>query len=146
MQAPLRSIRTALRSDKRGELILAAIAKNDMAAVHEAVLCFVDLDEFARSEAPGQSVGSLLRKAFARCKVGAVGMHWRLFKSNGHVAAGPEPVAQRFMTHASDTQRSSTGRASSHVPFEAPLQPGDVVPVRACANPTALVRNTHVIG
>ena len=29
--------------------------------------------------------------------------------------------------------------------FEAPLQPGDVVHVRACASPTALARDTHVI-
>lgn len=170
MQAILSSLRAAFTPRSRSPLILAAIAKNEMAAVHEwtawhrlqgfdrlavvdngstdgtaeylealaqlglcevlhigkcdrfqvvayerllglpgskdAVLCFVDLDEFVVSEAPGRTAGTLLRKAFARRKVGAVGMHWRLFGSNGHVAAGPGPVTQRFMTHASDTQRS----------------------------------------
>ena len=40
----------------------------------------------------------------------------------------------------------SRTRTGFHLRFEALLQPGDVVHVRVCTNPTALARDTHVIG
>ena len=72
----------------------------------DAVLYFVDLDGHVVSEHPGHTASAVPRLAVARSGLGAAGTNRRLFGSSGLARSGCEP-----------------------------LQAGDVVHVRACANP-----------
>jgi len=112
MHRLLRPIRVVFTPPTSSALILAAIAKNEMAAVHDVAA----------------DSGTLSVKVY-------VNGHW-----NGQCVADlqrPDLVKAGV---------SCSGRAGFAFRFEARLHPGDVVHVRACANPTALARDTHVIG
>ena len=63
-------------------------------------IAFIDADEFLLpAPGPAQGAGTLaelLAPAFADPRAGAVAVNWALHGSAGRLAAGPEPVVERF--------------------------------------------------
>ncbi|MFG6449718.1 glycosyltransferase family 2 protein [Roseateles sp. BYS180W] len=71
----------------------------------DALLCFVDLDEFLVGQPDQPRAGDVLRTAFAPADVGAVALNWRCFGSAGQRQALELPVTQRFVQACDDHKR-----------------------------------------